>query len=83
MARIGSSEITIAVGEKIRERRKKEGWTVAAVADELPWGQSTQTRIEQGQLSITVEQLARIAAVYQCPIEALFPENWIEMVEPA
>lgn len=81
MAREGASELTAAIGQRIREKRKESGWTLAAMAEELPFAQSTLTRIELGQLSITVDQLAAIANVFPCPIERLFPPDWAELIE--
>ena len=57
------------IGEKIRKQREEQGWEVEQVATMAGVKASTIQKIEQGQISLPLDILAKIANVLNLKIE--------------
>ena len=60
------------IGEKIRERRTKLGWTVRKVATLAERSPSFISRLERGQTSFGQETIIRVAGAVGLSLEALY-----------
>jgi transcriptional regulator with XRE-family HTH domain len=61
-----------AVGKRIRELRKKKGWSQERLADESQMHRSYMWGIEQGRRNPSLRHLSRIADALEVPIATLF-----------
>ncbi|OLF10831.1 helix-turn-helix domain-containing protein [Actinophytocola xanthii] len=70
---MGSTErdILAGVGPRLRALRRARGWTLTRLADETGLTSSTLSRLENGKLRPTLEQLLPLARVHGVPIENL------------
>jgi transcriptional regulator with XRE-family HTH domain len=68
-------ELAKTLGQNIREERKKKGFSQDAFALAAGIDRSYIGRIERGEVNITVEKLYEIAAVLQCELESLLPDQ--------
>jgi transcriptional regulator with XRE-family HTH domain len=64
--------IAKAVGKRIRELRKKKGWSQERLADESQVHRSYMCGIEQGRRNPSLRHLSRIADALEVPIATLF-----------
>jgi transcriptional regulator with XRE-family HTH domain len=70
------------VGEKIRKIRLNKGYSQEYMAFMLDINQSTFSKIEQGNLEITVRRLYSIAEILEVNVIELLPDaNRSEMIE--
>jgi|GEM_PF-706677 len=60
-------------GQLIRLRREQLGLAQKEVAARLHMSQSTYSRIENQQVSLTIERARRIATELRCPIDDFLP----------
>ena len=67
-----ASEINI--GQVIRQLRELKGYSATSFAEELEWSKPLLSKIENGNRSVSVEELYKIACVLGEPIEKFFPE---------
>jgi transcriptional regulator with XRE-family HTH domain len=61
-----------AVGKRIRELRKRKGWSQERLADESEMHRSYMWGIEQGRRNPSLRHLSRIADALEVPIATLF-----------
>jgi len=67
------SEVVVkAVGRRIRELRKKKGWSQEYLADEAEMHRSYMWGIEQGRRNPSLRNLTRIADALGVAVSALF-----------
>lgn len=64
----------ISIGQVIRQLREKKGYSATSFAEELEWSKSLLSKVENGNRSVSVEELYKIACVLGEPIEKFFPE---------
>lgn len=64
----------INIGQVIRQLREKKGYSATSFAEELEWSKSLLSKVENGNRSVSVEELYKIACVLGEPIEKFFPE---------
>ena len=56
----------------LRELRAQRGWTQADLSRELDVSRQTVNSIETGKYDPSLPLAFRIAALFECPIEAIF-----------
>lgn len=56
---------------RLREMREARGWSQTDVADRLGIDRPLVARTEGGRHLITLDLLARYAAIYECPIASI------------
>jgi transcriptional regulator with XRE-family HTH domain len=61
-----------AVGKRIRELRKKKGWSQERLADESEMHRSYMWGVEQGRRNPSLRHLTRIADALDVPLTSLF-----------
>ena len=59
------------VGNKIQKIREIKGFSQESVAAELGISQSAYSKLEKGQIAVTIEKLYAIAKVFEVPVEKL------------
>jgi len=59
------------VGERLKETRKKRGFTQTRVQQETGIDQSELSKMEQGKRTPNLEQLARLAILYATSMDYL------------
>jgi transcriptional regulator with XRE-family HTH domain len=64
-------------GQRIKQRREKLGLSQMEIADQLFMSQSTYSRIESRETTLTVDVARRIAAVLRCTLDDLLPDEAI------
>lgn len=57
------------VGDKIKKYRELQNYTQSYMSNQLDISQNTYSKIENGQIKLTVERLQRIAEVLNIPME--------------
>lgn len=60
------------LGSRVRELRKKQGWTLEQAARQAGLARSTLSKIENGQMSPTYDALKKLAVGLQISIPQLF-----------
>lgn len=60
------------LGERVRELRKAQGWTLEQAAGQAGLARSTLSKIENGQMSPTYEALKKLAEGLQISVPQLF-----------
>lgn len=71
------AEYSATVSRRIRELRKRRGWTVQHLVDQLatsgfPLGRVTVSKMENGKRDqVTVDELYAFAAVFGVPVDEL------------
>lgn len=65
------SDIKVRVGAKIRECRKKKGWSQEQLAFETELHRAYIGHIERGEKSIGLKNLEKIANALEIPITSL------------
>lgn len=70
----GESELAqpLDLGERVRELRKAQGWTLEQAASRAGLARSTLSKIENGQMSPTYEALKKLAVGLEISIPQLF-----------
>lgn len=64
----------INIGQVIKRLREIKGYSATSFAEELEWSKSLLSKVENGNRSVSVEELYKIACVLGEPIEKFFPE---------
>lgn len=62
----------IAFGQRLRNARKKLGWTLAEVAERSAVSITTISRVERGQLALSYEKFAALARALGMDIGSMF-----------
>ena len=65
----------IKLGEKVRELRKRKGWTQGELAEELDVTRTSITNIESGLQKTTVQKVVQMAIALDC-------ESWDDILPP-
>ena len=65
----------IKLGEKVRELRKRKGWTQGELAEELDVTRTSITNIESGLQKTTVQKVLQMAIALDC-------ERWDDILPP-
>ena len=60
------------LGERVRELRKAQGWTLEQAANRAGLARSTLSKIENGQMSPTYEALKKLASGLEISVPQLF-----------
>lgn len=63
----------IKLGQKIRELRKRKGFSQESFAAEAQLGRTYMGRIERGEQNISIQNLIQIALVLQAELSEFFP----------
>ncbi|MEW1839303.1 XRE family transcriptional regulator [Nonomuraea angiospora] len=66
-----SEDVLAGVGPRLRALRRARGATLAALADEIGLTASTLSRLENGKLRPTLEQLLPLARAHGVPLDDL------------
>ena len=74
-AEISADAIKKAVGQKIQEVRRKQGYTASYVARKLGVNRVTLTHIENGRNHINAVTLWELACLFGCEIGDFFPDT--------
>ncbi len=61
--------------EKIKEHRKKKGFSHENMADELHISQAAYSKIEKNETKLTVDRLYQIAEILETPVYELLDVN--------
>jgi DNA-binding XRE family transcriptional regulator len=61
------------VGQQIRDKRVSVKMTQADVAGWLGWSRTTLVAIEAGGQSVSLDQLFRLSALFDCHVADLLP----------
>lgn len=69
-----NTELAVAIGKVIRERRKAAGMTQAALAEAIGLESETVSRLENGIRLPSIEKLVEIADVFRVPVAEFFRE---------
>lgn len=64
----------INIGQVIKRLREIKGYSATSFAEELEWSKSLLSKVENGNRSVSVEELYKIACVLGEPMEKFFPE---------
>ena len=64
--------VSKAVGKRIRDLRKKKGWSQEQLADEAAMHRTYMWGIEQGRRNPSLRHLTRIADALEVDLAALF-----------
>jgi transcriptional regulator with XRE-family HTH domain len=67
-----NTELAIAIGKVIRERRKAAAMTQAALAEAIGLESETVSRLENGIRLPSIEKLVEIAEVFGVPVAEFF-----------
>lgn len=67
------SELSITIGQLIRNQRVQQKITQEALALQCGIDRSYMGRIERGEVNITVEKLYEIASVLEIKVKELLP----------
>ena len=59
------------IGERIREARKKKGWSQEKLSEEIDIATAFLSRVERGHSQINLKRLAQIANALDVPMETL------------
>ena len=59
------------MGNRIREARKRKGWTQENLSEELDVAIAFISRIERGKTEVSLKRLSQIARILDVPIEEL------------
>lgn len=59
------------IGERIREARKKKGWSQEKLSEEIDIATAFLSRVERGHSQINLKRLAQIANALEVPMETL------------
>ncbi|OSZ73707.1 hypothetical protein CAP36_17010 [Chitinophagaceae bacterium IBVUCB2] len=63
-----------SICQKIKDLRKKHGYSQEEVASLLNIGQNTYSQLESGKTKIDIERLHQIAVLYKIPLHMLLGE---------
>lgn len=63
------------LGKKLKELRKKNGYTLEALADKLYISRQTIAKWESDESSIDIDSLKKLSKIYDIAIEDLLTEN--------
>lgn len=66
---------TIALGQRLRRRRKELGLTLAQLAQRSDTGTSTIHSIERGRTAPRLDTLLRLSAALDMPVRDIIEEN--------
>ena len=66
---------TIALGQRLRRRRKELGLTLAQLSQRADTGTSTIHGIERGRTAPRLDTLLRLSAALDMPIRDIIEEN--------
>ena len=69
------TEISVAVGKSIAERRRVARMTQQKVAEALGIEKETISRLESGETAQTVDRLAALSQVLDCSVRDFFEEE--------
>ncbi len=64
-----------AIIEKIKEYRKKKGFSHENMADELNISQAAYSKIEKNETKLTVDRLYQISEILEAPVYELLDSN--------
>lgn len=59
------------IGERIREARKRKGWSQEKLSEEIDIATAFLSRVERGHSQINLKRLAQIANALDVPMETL------------
>lgn len=59
------------IGERIREARKKKGWSQEKLSEEIDLATAFLSRVERGRSQINLKRLAQISQVLDISLESL------------
>lgn len=59
------------IGERIREARKKKGWSQEKLSEEIDIATAFLSRVETGHSQINLKRLAQISRALDVPMESL------------
>lgn len=59
------------IGERIREARKKKGWSQEKLSEEIDVATAFLCRVERGHSQINLKRLAQISKALEVPLEKL------------
>ena len=63
-----------ALGKRIAELRKEKGFSQSELSYDAEIDLSTLSRLERGNLNVTIDTLFKISIVLQVPIQKFFSE---------
>jgi transcriptional regulator with XRE-family HTH domain len=73
--------LDLAVGASIRTIRKRKGWFVIDLADEIPMSRSYLSEVENGHKLPSIGLLGDIATALQIPVAELWLEIYKHLKE--
>jgi len=68
------------LGDRLRDLRKANGWTLGHVAGLTGLAASTLSKVENGQISLTYDNLAKLSEGLKIEVSALFAPDSIQAV---
>ncbi|OOH92395.1 transcriptional regulator [Pasteurellaceae bacterium 15-036681] len=78
MTRFLASDVDLAIGKKINQRRKEVGLTAEVLAEQIGVSQQQFSRYERGATKINVAHLVNIAVILDTPISWFFADSKAE-----
>ncbi len=75
----GSTPRSPTLGARLRALRRARGWTLAEVAERSGISQSTLSKVENQQLSLTYDNIIRLAGGLDVDVSELFAESGISI----
>lgn len=76
----GEAVQPLDLGERVRDLRKAQGWTLEQAAGQAGLARSTLSKIENGQMSPTYDALKKLAVGLQISVPQLFTQPQREQV---
>lgn len=75
------ADIKNIIAHNIISLRKKHGMTQIELAEKLNYSDNAVSRWERGEVTPSIETLEQISDIFAVPIETLFKENVLEIVD--
>jgi transcriptional regulator with XRE-family HTH domain len=75
-------ELGAIIGDLVRKRRKRQGWSLNQLALHLEWNKGSVSNLEAGRVRMSVASLLELAAVFEVNVNDLLPkrdmrEKWL------
>lgn len=78
MTKFLASDVDLAVGKRITQRRKEVGFTAEKLAEQIGVSQQQFSRYERGATKINLTHLVNIAVILDTPISWFFADSKAE-----